>query len=114
EIGDDSRRAGEVIKGIRALVRKDTTVSHTVLNLNDVISDTVRLVSSDALMRETVITTELDSGLPKVRAAIVQIQQILLNLIMNGLDAVEKFPPAERRIIVSTSSPKADMVEVCV
>jgi C4-dicarboxylate-specific signal transduction histidine kinase len=110
----DSQRAGEVIRGIRSLVRKDTNVQRTFLNLNGVIADTVRLVSSDVLLRESIITTELDPRLPEVEAALVQIQQVLLNLIINALDAVESLPPAERRIIVSTHSPKSDMVEVSV
>ncbi len=85
----DSQRAGEVIRGIRSLVRKDTNVQRTFLDLNAVITDTVRLVSSDVLLRESIITTELDPRLPEVEAALVQIQQVLLNLIINALDAVE-------------------------
>ncbi len=109
----DSQRAGEVIRGIRSLVRKETSVQ-TLLNLNSVIVDTVRLVSSDILNRESVVTTELDPHLPQVNAALVQIQQVLLNLIINALDAVEQLPPAERRIIVSTRSDKGDVAEVSV
>src|SRR5207244_7357984 len=77
----DSQRAGEVIRGIRALVRKDKGVVRSVLNLNAVIADTLRLVGSDVLLRESVITTEMDHNLPQVEAAPVQIQQVLLNLI---------------------------------
>ena len=109
----DSQRAGEVIRGIRSLVRKETSV-HTLLNLNSVISDTVRLVSSDVLNRESVVTTELDPHLPQVQAALVQIQQVLLNLIINALDAVEQLPPAERHIIISTRSDKGDVAEISV
>jgi PAS domain S-box-containing protein len=109
----DSQRAGEVMRGIRSLVRKETSVQ-TLLNLNSVITDTVRLVSSDVLNRESVVTTELDPHLPQVQAALVQIQQVLLNLIINALDAVEQLPPAERRIIISTRSDKGDVAEVSV
>ena len=98
----DSQRAGEVIRGIRSLVRKETGV-RTVLDLNAVITDTVRLVSSDVLSRESVVTTELDPQLPQINATLVQIQQVLLNLIMNALDAMEGLPPAERRIIIRYS-----------
>src|SRR5439155_17873690 len=110
----DSQRAGEVIRGIRALVRKDKGVVRSVLNLNAVIADTLRLVGSDVLLRESVITTEMDDNLPQVEAAPVQIQQVLLNLIMNSLDAVEALPPNERRIIVSTRSIDGQTVEVSV
>ncbi len=109
----DSQRAGEVIRGIRSLVRKETSV-HTLVKLNSVITDTVRLVSSDVLNRESVVTTELDPHLPQVQAALVQIQQVLLNLIINALDAVEQLPPAERRIIIKTRADKGDVAEVSV
>jgi signal transduction histidine kinase len=107
----DSQRAGEVIRGIRSLVRKEAGV-RTLLDLNAVITDTVRLVSSDVLNRESVVVTELDSLLPQVSATLVQIQQVLLNLIMNALDAMEGLPPAERRIIISTRLDKGDVAEV--
>jgi PAS domain S-box-containing protein len=110
----DSHRAGEVIRGIRALVQKDKNVVRSVLNLNAVIADTLRLLSSDVLLRESVVVTEMDHSLPQVEAAPVQIQQVLLNLIMNALDAVEALPPAERRIIVSTRSLKGESAEVSV
>jgi C4-dicarboxylate-specific signal transduction histidine kinase len=109
----DSQRAGEVIRGIRSLVRKETSV-HTLLDLNAIISDTVRLVSSDILNRESVVTTELDPHLPQVQGTLVQVQQVLLNLIINALDAMEGLPPAERRIIVRTRSDKGDVAEVTV
>jgi PAS domain S-box-containing protein len=109
----DSQRAGEVIRGIRSLVRKETSV-HTLLDLNSVITETVRLVSTDVLSRESVVTTELDPQLPQVKATLVQIQQVLLNLIINALDAMEGLPPVERRIIISTRSDKGDVVEVSV
>jgi two-component system sensor kinase FixL len=110
----DSQRAGEVIRGIRALVQKDKNVVRSVLNLNAVIADTLRLVSSDILLRESVVTAEMDHSLPQVAGAPVQIQQVLLNLIMNALDAVEALPPAERRIVVTTRSLQGEKVEVSV
>ena len=109
----DSQRAGEVIRGIRSLVRKETS-EQTLLDLNSVITDTVRLVSSDILNRESVVTTDLDPRLPQVHAALVQIQQVLLNLIMNALDAVEQLPPSERRVVISSRSDKGDVAEVSV
>jgi len=109
----DSQRAGEVMRGIRSLVRKEPS-AHTLLNLNAIITDTVRLVSSDVLNRESVVTTELDLQLPQVQGTLVQIQQVLLNLIINALDAVEQLPPSERRVIISTRSDKGDVTEVSV
>ena len=109
----DSQRAGEVIRGIRSLVRKETSLQ-TRLNLNSVITDTVRLVGTDILSRQSVVTTELDPNLPDVNGAVVQIQQVLLNLIVNALDAVEALPPIERRIIISTRSDRGITAEMTV
>jgi PAS domain S-box-containing protein len=97
----DSQRAGEVIRGIHALVRKEKGV-RSFLNLNAVIADTLRFLGSDVMRRESVVTTELDHNLPQVEAVPVQIQQVLINLIMNALDAVESLPPNKRRIIIKT------------
>jgi signal transduction histidine kinase len=71
-------------------------------------------VSSDVLNRESVVTTELDAHLPQVQGTLVQIQQVLLNLIINALDAMEGLPPAERRVVVSTRSDRGDVAEVSV
>src|SRR5205807_10276958 len=108
-----SHRAGEVINGIRGMARKGKS-TRSRLNLNAVIGDTLRLVRSDILIRETAVVTDFDSRLPDVEAAPVQIQQVLLNLIMNALDAVEALPPAQRRIIVTTRSLSGDSAEVAV
>lgn len=110
---NDSQRAGEVIRGIRALVRKEKGV-RSVLNLNAVIADTLRFVGQDILLRESVITTELHHSLPQVQAVPVQIQQVLINLIMNALDAVEQLPPSERRIVISTRTDQDGLAEVSV
>jgi PAS domain S-box-containing protein len=113
DIVADSQRAGEVIRGIRRLVCKETGI-RTRLDLNATIADTIRLVASDILSRESVITTELEDNLPEVVAVPVQIQQVLLNLVVNALDAVECRPVSERRIIIRTRSLERDKVEVSV
>jgi two-component system sensor kinase FixL len=113
DIAAASHRAGEVINGIRAMARKGKTTRNP-LNLNAIVGDTLRLVRSDILIRETAVITDFDSRLPDVEVDPVQIQQVMLNLIMNALDAVEALPPAERRIIISTRSLKGKSAEVSV
>jgi len=97
----DSQRAGEVMRGIRSLVRKEPSV-HTLLNLNAIITDTVRLVSSDVLNRESVVMTELDPHLPQVQGTLVQIQQVLLNLIVNALEAMGADDEGPKELLIST------------
>jgi two-component system, LuxR family, sensor kinase FixL len=113
DIAAASHRAGEVINGIRAMARKSKTTRNP-LNLNAIVGDTLRLVRSDILIRETAVVTDFDSRLPDVEVDPVQIQQVMLNLIMNALDAVEALPAAERRIIISTRSLKGKTAEVSV
>ena len=113
DIAAASHRAGEVINVIRGMARKGKS-TRSLLTLNAVIADTLRLVHSDILIRETTVVTEFDSRLPIVEAAPVQIQQVLLNLIMNALDAVSALPPAQRRIIISTHRRKGPSAEVSV
>jgi len=113
DIATASHRAGEVINGIRGMARKGKS-TRSLLNLNAVIGDTLRLARSDILIRETAVVTDFDSRLPDVEVDPVQIQQVLLNLIMNALDAVEALPLAERRIIISTRSLRREIAEVSV
>ena len=107
----DSFRAREVIRGVRALARKDRSI-RSILDLNALITDTLRLVSKDINLRESMVWTELDDDLPQIEGTPVQIQQVLLNLIMNALDALEPLPPSARRMIISTGSDHGDAVEV--
>jgi PAS domain S-box-containing protein len=113
DIAAASHRAGEVINVIRGMARKGKS-TRSLLTLNAVIADTLRLVHSDILIRETTVVTDFDSRLPSVEAAPVQIQQVLLNLIMNALDAVSALPPAQRRIIISTHRREGPSAEVSV
>ena len=105
----DTRRAREVIRGVRAMARKDKGAARAVLDLNALIADTLRLVSTDIAMRESVVRTELDENLPQVEAAPVQMQQVMINLIMNALDATESVSARERRILINTHSNNGDV-----
>jgi PAS domain S-box-containing protein len=113
DIAAASHRAGEVINMIRGMARKGKSTLG-LLNLNALIRDTLRLVHSDILIRETSVVTDLDPRLPDVEAAPVEIQQVLLNLIMNALDAVSALPPAQRRIIITTRRDEGPCAEVSV
>jgi PAS domain S-box-containing protein len=97
----DARRAGEIIGSIRGMVRKSEG-ARTSVNLNSIIAEVVQLVHSDALERHCTVLSKLDPNLPVVSANPVLIQQVLLNLVMNALDAMRQTPAAERRVIISS------------
>jgi PAS domain S-box-containing protein len=98
----DARRAGAVIRGIHELVRKGEE-NRRALSLNDLISEVLRLLHSDLLGRSTTVETDLAANLPAVVADPVRLQQVLLNLIMNSLEAMQQTPIANRRILISTA-----------
>lgn len=99
----DARRAGGIIHGIHRLVRKGDDERQEV-NLNNVILDVLRLLHSDLLGRSAMVETNLASGLAAVSADPVHLQQVLLNLIMNSLEAMQQTPVSDRRILISTAA----------
>jgi C4-dicarboxylate-specific signal transduction histidine kinase len=102
DVGADARRAGEIIRGIHHFVRKSEGVRRAV-NLNEIIREVLRLLHSDLLGRGTAIETQLAPSLPSVDANAVQLQQVLLNLLMNSLEAMQAIPAAKRRVVISTT-----------
>jgi two-component system, LuxR family, sensor kinase FixL len=102
DIALDGERAGKIIRGIREMVKKGNT-NRVPVDMNQVVKDVVRLTNSDAVRHSCILVTELDSQLPEVGADAVQLQQVLLNLILNAFDAMQKTPHNRRRVVLSTS-----------
>lgn len=102
DIRKDDERAGEVIRRMRALLRKHE-MELQPLPLNSVVEDVFRLVGGDAALRKTVISVELSPQLPMVRGDRVHLQQVLLNLTMNALEAMASQAPEKRRLTLRTS-----------
>jgi len=109
----DGRRAGEIIRGIRGMVRKGEQVRGPV-NLNDVIARVLGFVHSDALGHHCALITETDPKLPLVEADQVQLQQVFLNLVVNALEAMGETPTPERRMIIRSECEPQGRVRVSV
>jgi len=103
DVGADARRAGNIIHGIHHFVRKSTGTRRPV-NLNEIVQEVLRLLHSDLLGRGTTVETELAPGLSVVEADPVQLQQVLLNLLMNSVEAMQQTPAPLRRILISTAA----------
>jgi PAS domain S-box-containing protein len=101
DVAMDARRAGDIIHGIHHFVRKGEGTRGPV-SLNEIVQEVLRLLHSDLLGRETAVETQLAANLPPVDADAVQLQQVLLNLLMNSLEAMQSIPGGERRILIST------------
>src|SRR5882672_4422836 len=112
DIVADDKRAGEVIKRLRTLFRKEE-VRYRALEVNDVALDVLKMMRSDLLNRDVAVRTELAAGLPQVDGDPVQLQQVLLNLVMNGCDAMDGVP-GERRLTLRTAAAAGGEIEVSV
>jgi len=112
DIVSDDRRAGAVIRNVRALIRKDDTDLQPVA-ANEVVTDVLELAHSDLIQRAVSVSTELAPSLPAVHADRIHLQQVMLNLIVNACDAMADNPPNDRCLVITTgTSGKAVCVSV--
>jgi PAS domain S-box-containing protein len=110
KIVQESKRASEVVARVRALFRKEID-SRRFVDLNRLIQDLVRLLHDDAIRRRVSVHVELDAALPRVTVDPVQIQQVLLNLATNGMDAMMS-QPTRRDLVISSRRNDAGEVQI--
>jgi C4-dicarboxylate-specific signal transduction histidine kinase len=113
DIARDDRRATQVIQRLRRLLRKGS-VEPAALDLNEIVSEVARLVSADAVVRNVSVRLELASELPPIWGDRVQLQQVVLNLLHNGLDAMPDAGPGDRTLVLRTLRAEGDTVQVSV
>jgi len=101
DIATDDERAGEIIRRLRMLLKKGE-VQHLPLNLNEVVQDVLKLVRNDLLNHNIMLHAELATELPVVDGDRVQLQQVLLNLIVNAIDAMAQSSPGDKQLLVRT------------
>lgn len=100
----DDKRAGEVIHRLRAMLQKRDHETNEVIELNEVVQDVVRLLNSEAAARNIKVAQRLAPDLPPVRAGRVEMQQVLLNLMVNGMDAMRDVAAPARQLTISTGA----------
>jgi len=113
DIVADDKRAGDVIRRLRALIKKGD-LELTALDLNEIVREVASLVQSDAIVRNVTMSLELVPGLPPVRGDRVQLQQVVLNLVLNGLEAMAEPGAGGRRLVIRTATDGAASVAVAV
>jgi PAS domain S-box-containing protein len=109
----DGYRASEVISRVRTLVKK-TPPRHDLVDLNDVIIEVLALAQSQARRNHVFLKRELADGLPPVLGDRVQLQQVILNLIVNGLEAMAKVTESARELTVSSGKDETGNLFVAV
>jgi PAS domain S-box-containing protein len=106
-------QAGEVIGRIRALIKK-VPARKAILDINETILETIALTRSELRRHCILLQTELTNGLPGIWGDRVQLQQVILNLIMNAIEAMSEVNEGSRELLISTSVQTPDSVIVTV
>jgi signal transduction histidine kinase len=109
----DDRRAAEVISRVRGLLKKEEP-RYRPLHMNNLIQEILGFVRSDSVLEGLSIETELTPGLPAVLGDRVQLQQVLLNLMLNAVDAMNKAKPDLRKLVIKTEHEEDRGVKVSV
>lgn len=103
DIRRDDKRAGNVIDRMRSLFRRQKLATGT-LDLKDTIEDTLLMARPDAAARQVKLKVEIAPHLPPAQGDRVHVQQVLLNLILNGMDAMNSQPKARRVLVVAANA----------
>ncbi len=109
----DAHRASEVIQRIRALAKR-TEPQMVSLDINDVIREAILLVQREVLSHGVSMRTELASALPPVLGDRVQLQQVVINLLINGVEAMASVTDRRREILIRSQQHEAGQVLVAV
>ena len=112
-IVEDGHRAGEVIGRVRALLKK-TAIVRECVDATELIQDTVAVVHGEVLRNGILLRTELAPELPPVMGDRVQVQQVLLNLMMNGIDAMKEVTERPRELRIRSYLDDSGAVAVAV
>jgi C4-dicarboxylate-specific signal transduction histidine kinase len=108
----EGNRAAEVVSRIRALFKKEPARKDAVA-INDAILEIVALTRTEAANNGVLVRTQLTEGLPRLQGDRVQLQQVLLNLTINAIEAMRHVGEEERELLISTrSEPDGVLVEV--
>ena len=112
-IVDDANRAGEVIRRVRALAKK-TDTEKTLLDVNEVVREAMALVQRELLKNEVLLRMELAPRLPRIYGDRVQLQQVIINLVMNGIEAMQSVGDRARWLAIRTGQDDLGRVRLAV
>jgi signal transduction histidine kinase len=112
-ISRDGRRAGDVISRMRSLFKK-AGASKDRLDLNEAIEEVITLTETEARRNKVALRTELAADLPPIMGDRVQLQQVVVNLILNAIEAMATVKDRERDLVIRTQLGEGDEIRVAV
>jgi signal transduction histidine kinase len=110
---NDNNRASEVIRRVRALANK-TEIEKVPLDVKDVVSEVITLVQRELISHQVSLRTELASPLPMILGDRVQLQQVIINLLMNGIEAMQSVTDRPRELVIRSRQDGTQQVLVSV
>jgi C4-dicarboxylate-specific signal transduction histidine kinase len=113
QINAQALRAGEVIRRLRNFV-KNREVKREPVDCNRLLDDLRTLAETDARLHNVRLRIEAESSLPTVYADPIQLQQVVLNLVRNAIDAMSEAPETRREVVLSTRTTPNGEIEVVV
>jgi len=108
-----SKRAGEIIKRVRAFVQR-RPIRVSPVDVNETVQEVLALIRPDVVHKEIRVVLELGEGLPAALSDAIQLQQVLLNLMRNAVEAMETTDPTERQLTIRTALETSGIVKVTV
>jgi signal transduction histidine kinase len=113
DIRKDDQRASEVIRRMRSLLRKQEMAPKSI-EINEAVEEVLKLLSSDAAARKVAIKFERTVDLPHVWCDPVHLQQVVLNLVVNGMEAMAGLPEEKKQVVVRTGPSDTGTVRIAV
>jgi len=113
QIISDSQRASGVIASIRGMFKKDETAK-VLLDVNAVVGEVLELLQGELSSKRNSVRTKLSRGLPQILADHVQLQQVVLNLVTNAVEAMSGNPLGSRMLNVSSKPRQSDEIIIAV
>jgi PAS domain S-box-containing protein len=110
---DDGNRASEVIRRVRALAKK-TDIEKVPLDVNEVVREVIPLVRGELISHQVSVRTEFAPALPMILGDRVQLQQVIINLVMNGIEAMQSVTDRPRELVIRSGQDETQQVLVSV
>jgi signal transduction histidine kinase len=113
DISNDDKRAGSVIRSLRSMMKREEREKES-FSINEMVREVVSLFNSEAVLRNVIIETDFAESLPPLLADKIQLEQVVLNLMMNAVEAMDHEAPESRKIFLKTHLTDHGAIQVAI